>query len=106
MLTTIFLLILLAVIGLAGIPLMLGIVPPNPYYGWPTRRSSSKPELWRQVNMFFGRAVLIATALAALAIMAYNGTWLRSGFAQLFVVILALGGAAGATFWYDRKSGG
>ena len=106
MLSTIFLLILLAVAGMAGIPLMIGIVPPNPYYGWPTRRSSSKPDLWRQVNMFFGRAVVIACALAALAIMAYNGTWLRSGFAQLFVVIVAVGAAAGATFLYNRKVGG
>jgi hypothetical protein len=60
MLTTIFLLIVLAVIGIAAIPLMMGIVPPNPYYGWPTRQSSSKPDLWRQVNMFLGRAVVIA----------------------------------------------
>ena len=106
MLSTIFLLILLAVVGMAGIPLMIGVVPPNPYYGWPTRRSSSKPDLWRQGNMFFGRAVVIACALAALAIMAYNGTWLRSGFAQLFVVIIAVGAAAAATFVYDRKVGG
>lgn len=106
MLTTIFLLILLAVIGLAGIPLMLGIVPPNPYYGYPTRRSSSKPELWKQVNIFAGRALVVAAVLAAIAIMAYNGTWLKSGFAQLFVVIVALGAAAGATFWYDRRVGG
>jgi uncharacterized membrane protein len=105
MLSTIFLLILLVVIGVAGIPLMIGIVPPNPYYGWPTRRSSSRPELWKQVNMFAGRAVVIAAALAAIAIMAYNGTWLRSGFAQLLVVIVALGAAVGATFWYDRKVG-
>lgn len=106
MLTTIFLLIILAVVGLAGIPLMIGIVPQNPYYGWPTRSSSSKPELWKQVNMFLGRAVVIAAALAALALMAYNGTWLRSGIAQLLVVIFALGAAAGATFWYVRKVGG
>ena len=105
MLVTIFLLILLLVIGVAAVPLMMGIVPPNPYYGWPTRRSSSKPELWKQVNMFAGRAVVIAAALAAIAIMAYNGTWLRSGFAQLIVVIIALAGALGATFWYDRKLG-
>lgn len=106
MLTTIFLLIVLAVIGIAAIPLMMGIVPPNPYYGWPTRQSSSKPELWKHVNMFLGRAVVIAAALAALAIMAYNGTWLRSGWAQLVVVIVFLGVAAGATFWYNQKSGG
>ena len=106
MLTTIFLLIVLFVIGIAAIPLAAGIVPPNPYFGWPTRSSSSKPELWRQVNRVFGRAVVVACALAALAIMAYNGTWLRSGFAQLFVVILALAGAAAFTFFYDRKIGG
>jgi hypothetical protein len=106
MLTTIFLLIILAVAGIAAIPLMMGIVPQNPYFGWPTRSSSSKPELWRQVNMVFGRAVVVAAALAALAIMAYNGTWLKSGFAQLFVVLLAIGAAAGFTFWYARKVGG
>ena len=106
MLTTIFLLIILAVAGIAAIPLMMGIVPQNPYFGWPTRSSSSKPELWRQVNMVFGRAVVVAAALAALAIMAYNGTWLRSGWAQLFLVIVFLGAAAGATFWYNQKSGG
>ena len=106
MLTTIFLLILLAVVGLAGIPLMIGVVPQNPYYGWPTRSSSSKPELWKEVNMFLGRAVVIAAALAALLLMAYNGTWLKSGIAQLLVVIFALGAAAGATFWYVRKVGG
>ena len=106
MLTTIFLLIFLAVIGLAGIPLMMGIVPQNPYYGWPTRRSSSKPELWREVNMFLGRAAVIASVLAALLLMGYNGTWLKSGLAQLLVVIFALGAAAGATFWYVRKVGG
>ena len=106
MLTTIFLLILLFVIGIAAIPLAAGMVPPNPYYGWPTRISSSKPELWKQVNQVFGRAVVAACGLAALAIMAYNGTWLKSGLAQFFVVILALGAAAGFTFFYDRKVGG
>ena len=106
MLITIFLLILLAVIGLAAIPLMIGIAPPNPYYGWPARRSSSKPDLWRQVNMFFGRAVVVAVAIAAIALMAYNGTWLKSGWAQLFLVIIALAGAVAATFVYDRKVGG
>lgn len=106
MLTTIFLLILLFVVGIAAVPLMMGIVPPNPYYGWPARQSSSKPELWKEVNMFLGRAVVIGAALAAIAIMAYNGTWLRSGFAQLLVVVVFLGAALGATFWYVKKVGG
>lgn len=105
MLSTIFFLITLALLGIAAIPLMLGVVPQNPYFGWPTRSSSSRPELWKQVNMFFGRAVVVAAALAAILIMVYNGTWLRSGWAQLFVVLLAAGAAAGATFWYSRKNG-
>ena len=106
MLSTIFLLILLALVGIAGIPLMMGIVPQNPYFGWPTRSSSSKPELWKRVNMFFGRALVVAAALAAILLMVYNGTWLRSGWAQLFLVIFALAAAAGATFWYSQKNGG
>jgi hypothetical protein len=106
MLATIFLLVLLFVIGIAAVPLAAGLVPPNPYYGWPTRSSSSKPDLWKVVNMFFGRALVVACSVAALAIMAYNGTWLRSGFAQFFVVVVALAAALGATFVYLRKSGG
>ena len=106
MLSSIFFLILLAVLGIAGIPLMMGIVPENPYYGWPTRRSSSRPGLWKQVNIFFGRAVVSAAVLAAILIWAYNGTWFRSGWAQLIVVLVAAGAAAGATFWYNQKQGG
>lgn len=106
MLITIFLLIVLVLAGLAAVPLMLGLVPPNPYYGWPARSTPAKPDLWKDVNMFLGRAVVIAASLAALLLMAYNGTWLRSGWAQLVLVVVALAAAAGATFWYDRKAGG
>ena len=106
MLSVIFLLILLAVVGIAAIPLVLGVVPPNPYYGWPTRSSSSKPELWKEANKVFGIAVLVAVAIAALAIMLWNGTWLKSGFAQLFVVIFALAAAVATTFVLVKKMGG
>ena len=106
MLSEIFLLILLFLVGAAAIPLAIGIVPPNPYYGWPTRVSSSKPELWKEVNLVFGRAVVVACAIAGILIMAYNGTWLKSGLLQFVLVILALGVAAGVTFAYARKVGG
>ena len=106
MLMTIFLLIVLGAAGLAAIPLILGIVPPNPYYGWPARRSASRPELWAQVNRFLGWAVVVAVVIAVFALMYYNGTLLRSAFAQLLFVIVALGIAAGATFVYCKRVGG
>ena len=106
MLMTILLLIVLGVAGLGAIPLMLGIVPPNPYYGWPTRSSRSKPELWTQVNKFLGRAVVVAVVIAVFLLMYYNGTWLRSAFVQLLFVIVVIGIVAGATFLYCRRLGG
>jgi hypothetical protein len=106
MLITIFLLIVLAALGAAALPLMLGLIPPNPYYGWPARRSSSKPTLWRRVNVVAGAAVFSAALLAVLAIVLFSGTWLRSGFAQLALVVVALGAALGVTFLYCRKVGG
>src|SRR3954467_13007386 len=106
MLMTIFLLIVLGVAGLAAIPLMIGIVPPNPYYGWPTRRSASKPQLWAEVNKFAGRVLLAAVVVAVFLLMYYNGTWLRSAFAQLLFVIVMLAIPVGATYLYNRRLGG
>jgi len=65
MLMFIFLTIVLALVGLAAVPLMLGVVPPNPYYGFPARSSAKNPELWTQVNRFGGRAVVVAVAVSA-----------------------------------------
>ena len=106
MLMTIFLLIVLGASGLAALPLMLGLVPPNPYYGFPARISASKPELWTQVNRFAGRAVVAAVVIAVAGLMYWNGTWLRSAFLQLLFVIGVLGIAVGATFAYSRRLGG
>ena len=106
MLMTIFLLIVLFAAALAAVPLMLGIVPPNPYFGWPTRSIASKPDLWTQVNKFAGRALLAAVVVGTFVLMYYNGTLLRSAFAQLLWVIVALGVAVAATFLYCRRVGG
>jgi uncharacterized membrane protein len=103
MLMTIFLLIVLGLLGAAAVPLAIGIVPPNPYYGWPTQRRASKPQLWSQVNRIAGRVMVGTVIVTAAALMFYNGTWLRSGFAQLAFVILALGLAVGAIFVYSRR---
>ena len=105
MLLTILVLIACAIVATAGVPLMLKIVPPNPYYGYPTRHLNSKPERWIQVNLFAGRCLVGAAAFTVLMLLFYNGTWLRSGWAQLLVFIIPLGLAVGATFLYERKHG-
>jgi hypothetical protein len=110
MLITIFLLIVCALVALLGVPLMMRLVPPNPYFGWPVERRASKPERWVEVNAFAGAALVAAGGFMALLLWLYNGTWLKSGWAQLLVFVFVLGAAVAATFcydrfWYDRKRG-
>ena len=105
MFITIILLLGCALVATVGVPLMLKLIPPNPYYGYPARRMQSKPEHWVDVNQFAGRALVGAACFSALVIMIYNGTWLRSGWAQFFAFLLPLAAAVGATVWYERKGG-
>jgi len=105
MLLTILVLIACAVVATAGVPLMLKIVPPNPYYGYPTSHQQSKPHRWVKVNVFAGRCLVGAAAFTVLLLLFYNGTWLRSGWAQLLAFLIPLGAAVGATFLYERKFG-
>ena len=105
MFLTIVLLLAWAIVAAIGIPLMLKLVPPNPYYGYPAQRKASKPEHWTNVNMFAGRALVVAAGFSAVILMTYNGTWLRGGFAQFLAFLIPLAGAIGATVWYDRKHG-
>jgi hypothetical protein len=103
MFLTIVLLIACAVVGTIGIPLLIRLVPPNPYYGYPARRRASKPEHWVEVNRFAGACLIGAAFVSAFLLMFYNGTWLKSGWAQLFAFLIPLGAAVGATFWFDNK---
>ena len=106
MLMFIFLTILLSLVGLAAVPLMLGVVPPNPYYGFPAPTSAKNPDLWTQVNRFGGRAVVIAVVLAVAGLWYWDGTWLRSGILKIVFVLVVLGLAGLATMLYSRKIAG
>lgn len=103
MFTTVFLLIACAVVAIAAVPLLLKLVPPNPIFGFRTARALDDSVVWFAVNKFLGRALLIAMGVAALALMFYSGTWLRSGWAQLATVLVPLAAAIGATFVYQGK---
>jgi len=103
MLTTVFLLIACALIAIAAVPLMLKLVPPNPIYGYRTERALEDSALWFELNKFLGTALLIAMGVAALALMFYSGTWLKSKWLQMAAFLLPLAVAVGATFAYERN---
>ena len=47
-----------------GIPMALGLVPPNRFYGYRTRRTLSSAEIWYPANRACGWAMIAGGALA------------------------------------------
>ncbi len=103
MLITVALLIGCALIAVVAVPLLLKLVPPNPIYGVRTEKTLDSSEIWYKVNIYGAKALLIAAGVAALLLMVYSGTYLRSWWAQLIVFVVAMLGAVGATLYYERK---
>ena len=57
-------------ISLLGVPLILGVVPPNPFYGfWPTKSTRVSPDIWYSANRISG-AVTCCAGMVALALLA------------------------------------
>ena len=104
MLTTVVLLIVIVLVAVAAAPLAFRLIPRNPIYGVPTERTLADEKMWFRVNAYAGKAVMIACGLSALLIMIYQGTWLRSGWAQLFAFLVPLAAAAVAAIVYERRT--
>ncbi len=47
-----------------GIPMALRFVPPNPFYGYRTRKTFSSQDIWYRANRFCGWAMVISGFLA------------------------------------------
>jgi hypothetical protein len=60
--------VLPGVVMLAAIPMALGIVPPNRFYGFRTPKTRSSPEIWYPANRFAGWSLL----LSGLAAFCFN----------------------------------
>jgi hypothetical protein len=104
MLITVLILIVIVLVAVAAVPLALRLIPRNPLYGVPTERTLADDKAWFRVNAFAGKAVLVACGVSALVILVYQGTWLRSGGAQLFAFLIPLAAAIVAAVVYERRT--
>lgn len=62
-------LILAGLFVLIAIPLVLRKVPPNCVYGFRTPKTLKNDKIWYEANAYFGRAIIFASPLSALAIL-------------------------------------
>lgn len=56
-------------VALAGVPLWLGKVPPNRFYGFRTPRTVNDAEVWYPVNQMTGLDLTVAGAVASVAVV-------------------------------------
>lgn len=102
MLATIVLLLLCSLTALAGIPLILKLVPPNEAFGFRTERTLAHKKAWYRVNKFAGYALVLASLVTVLAVVLGSNTVLRPFWRQLLLFVALIGTGYGATLWYER----
>ena len=105
MFSVVFFLIGYAVLALVALPLAMRLVPPNPIYGVRTDRTLRDNTLWYNVNAVGGQLLLVAVGISAILLMMYQGTWLKGFWAQLFLFVIPVAAAVGATIYFERKGG-
>jgi hypothetical protein len=103
MLGTIVLLVLCALTGIAGIPLILKLIPEDIIRGTRIARALSRPEDWYEVQRFAGWALVAAAGATVLALTLWSGTLLRPFWRQAFVYLAFVSVAACATLWHHRR---
>ena len=96
-----------AIVGVAAVPLALGVVPPNRLYGVRTPRVLADSRLWYRVNRFAGRLFLAAAAVSSGVYIA--NPQLASGRSLLGLAVFLvplLVALAGVAVYLRRSAGG
>ncbi len=94
------------VVAVVSIPLILKVVPPNPYYGFRTPSTLSDRTLWYRANVFAGWALLIA-AVASIALnVGVDRAALPAAASEIIIFVLPLVIALVASFVYLRRISG
>lgn len=92
-----------ALIGAGSIPLILRMVPPNPFYGVRTRKTLSDRELWFRANYFAGWTFLIASATSGVLVIFAHGLSRDAAPFELVAFLGPLVLAVAASLMYVRK---
>jgi uncharacterized membrane protein len=100
---TFSLLVPCVIIAIASVPLALEVVPPNPFYGFRTRKTLADRELWFRANRFAGFALFIAAATSAIIFLAEPEYGSGRSIVGLAVFLAPLVIALGASFAYLRR---
>ena len=87
-----------AVLALISLPLIVGLIPPNRFYGFRTSKTLGDSAIWYRANRFAGFAILAASAISTTLIMTMP---LVPPLLALLVPMLA---AVGACFAYLRRA--
>ena len=85
------------VIFAAGVPMAFGKVPPNRMYGFRTKTTLSRPDIWYRANAFAGRAMMVATA-AAMPIALFMSEF--SLLSSIALIVVPVFGATAAAYIY------
>jgi uncharacterized membrane protein len=72
-----------------GIPLTLGLVPPNRFYGYRTRKTLSSADVWYRANRFSGCSLVVGglVALCHNALFRHDHAAWPSTTQQLFMTL-------------------
>jgi uncharacterized membrane protein len=76
-----------------GIPLLLGRIPPNAWYGCRTRKTLSSEEIWYPVNRVTGRYMIIsgvAVILSAFGVFVFRRSLAPNHGTAILLVVLVL----------------
>ena len=60
------------VLAVVSVPLILGRIPPNGWYGFRVRKTMEHPEIWYPVNKYGGERLLVTSLLLVLAAVGYT----------------------------------
>ena len=79
-------------VGLLGLPLYFGKIPPNRFYGFRTARTLADPKVWYPVNRVSGGWMAVTGALtAAAATWGERNGWKLESAAVVNLVVFSAG---------------
>ncbi len=78
-----------ALLFLAAIPLALGLIPRNRFYGFRIRKALADDRVWYSINRLAGIMLMLASVVYAVVARAWPYSRLTGGNFEIFLIHLA-----------------